>query len=440
MIKTAENTSLGQTSFGQEMYRLIEKLYPFNRSITGNGVRQTLAEVSKIIPLQINEIPSGTKVFDWEIPKEWNITDAWIKNKKGEKIVDFQKSNLHVLNYSVPVHKKLQLAELKSNLYTLPGQPDWVPYRTSYHNPVWGFCMAHNQLVSLNEGEYEIFIDSTLEPGALTYGEYFIEGQTTDEVLISTHICHPSLANDNLSGIAVASFLARELSKEKPFYSYRFLFIPGTIGSIAWLSLNEAKTQHIKYGLVLTLLGDESKFHYKKSRRGNAEIDKIVEYLLAKEFEDHGIIDFYPYGYDERQFCSPGFNLPVGRLSRKPHGEFPEYHTSADNLDFVKPEKLAESLDLLENIVRVLETNKTYFNLNPKCEPQLGKRGLYKNIGGDNNKDAQMAILWVLNLSDGENSLLDIARTSGIPYNIIHLAATALMDADLLSLKQKETA
>lgn len=420
------------------MYRLIEKLFPVIRSITGHGVRSTLAEISKIIPLTLIEIPSGTRVFDWEIPDEWNIQGAWIKNSNGEKIVDFQKSNLHVLNYSIPVHKKIQLEELKEHVFSLPEHPSWIPYRTSYHNRTWGFCMAHDELEKLAEGEYEVFVDSTLQQGSLTFGEYLIEGETTDEVLISTHICHPSLANDNLSGIAVATYLAKELSKSKPFFSYRFLFIPGTIGSIAWLSLNEAQTKNIKYGLVLTLLGDESHFHYKKSRRGNAEIDKILSYLLEKNDEEYGIINFYPYGYDERQYCSPGFNLPVGRLSRKPHGEFPEYHTSADNLSFIKKEKLQESLQFVGQICEMIESNKTYINQNPKCEPQLGKRGLYKNVGGENHKDSQMAILWVLNLSDGEHSLLDIALVSGIEFDVLNKAAMDLEQAGLLKTKQQE--
>lgn len=419
---------------GEALYQLIERLYPICRSITGNGVRQTLNILKEFIPLELHEVKSGTKVFDWVVPDEWNIHDGYILNGKGEKIIDFKKLNLHVLNYSTPIDEDVSLNELKEHVYTLPDHPDWVPYRTSYHNKNWGFCMSHNQLKDLHEGNYKVKIDSALEPGSLTYGEYYVKGQTTDEVLISCHICHPSLCNDNLSGITIATLLAKMLSKTSLKYSYRFLFIPGTIGSITWLSRNEDKLQNIKHGLVLTLLGDSGKFHYKKSRRDNTEIDRIVTRILKAKYKDSKIIEFYPYGYDERQFCSPGFNLPVGRLSRTPHGEFPEYHTSADNLDFVKPRFLAESFQLLLNIFNELETSEKYLNLNPKCEPQLGKRGLFKAIGGQSKaKDYQMALLWMLNLSDGSYSVEDIADKSGLSKETLKEATEALLDVNLLS-------
>ena len=417
---------------GDELYSLIERLYPICRSITGDGVRETLKIIGEYIPIQINEVASGTKVFDWTIPEEWNIKDAYIKNAHGEKLVDFKKLNLHVLNYSTPIDEKMGLEKLKDHLFSLPQNPDWVPYRTSYHNKNWGFCLSHNQMTGLKNEEYEVRIDSSLKPGSLTYGEYYIEGQSTDEVIFTCHTCHPSLCNDNLSGIAVAAFLARELSTMKLKYSYRFLFIPGTIGSITWLSRNEDKVDRIKYGLVLNLLGDSSAFHYKKSRRGNSEIDKIMEYVLYKE-EGRRLLDFTPYGYDERQFCSPGFNLPVGRLSRKPHGEFPEYHTSADNLNFINPNSLSESLKLLLKVIVVIEENRRWINLSPKGEPQLGKRGLYKSVGGQSQqKDYQMALLWILNLSDGDFSMLEIAKKSEIDFDVLLQAANDLFKAGLL--------
>lgn len=420
---------------GNEIYQLIEHLYPICRSITGNGVRETLSIISEIIPITIHEVPSGTKVFDWEIPNEWNIKDGWIKDAKGEKIVDFQKSNLHVLNYSIPIDQKIEFNELKKHLFTIPEYPDLIPYRTSYHNKNWGFCLPHQQFERLNNEVYEVKIDSTLKPGSLTYGEYFIQGKTSDEVLISCHICHPSLCNDNLSGVAIATYVAKFISEMDLRYSYRFIFIPGTIGSITWLSLNEQNVDQIKYGLVLTLLGDTSDFTYKKSRQGNADIDKIIENLLKFSNKPYQVVDFSPYGYDERQFCSPGFNLPVGNLSRAVHGEFREYHTSADNLDFVKQSQLADSHSFILKIIQAVESNRTYLNLNPKCEPQLGKRGLFSKIGGKSNTvDYHMAILWVLNYSDGEHSLIEISNKSGYNYNLILEAAEALEQVELLNV------
>jgi aminopeptidase-like protein len=421
------------SGMGEEMYRFITDLFPICRSITGQGVRETLSLLQKHVPLDIHEIPSGTRVFDWIIPKEWNIRQAWIKDPTGGKIIDFQDSNLHVLNYSTPVHARLSLTDLREHLYSVPEHPEWIPYRTSYYNKNWGFCLPHNQLLALSEGEYEVFIDSSLEDGHLTYGEYYLRGETESEVLISTHICHPSLANDNLSGVAVAAFLAKHLSKLSLKYSYRFLFIPGTIGSIAWLSLNESQVSRIKHGLVFTCLGDPGKYTYKKSRRGDAEIDRAVIEVLKKSGDTFEIREFSPYGYDERQFCSPGFNLPVGCFMRTPHAQYPEYHTTADNLDLVRPEYLAHSFSKCLAIFQVLENNRVYLNQNPKCEPQLGKRGIYSQIGGQIDAKAQeLALLWVLNLSDGKNSLLDIAEKSNLNFSRVSNAAQTLLKTGLL--------
>jgi aminopeptidase-like protein len=418
---------------GNLMYKLAERLYPICRSITGNGVRETLSIINEFVPLNIREIPSGTKVFDWEIPDEWNIHDAWVKNPEGEKIVDFKKLNLHVLNYSIPVEKHVNLKELKEHLFTLPEYPEWVPYRTSYYTRQWGFCMAHNQCENLKDGNYQVKIDSEIKPGSLTYGECFIPGETNEEVLFSCHVCHPSLCNDNLSGIILATFLASVLNKMDLHFSYRFLFIPGTIGSIAWLSLNEDKIKNIKHGIVLTLLGDSSPFQFKRSRQGDAEIDKIMEYLL-KDIVGSKMLEFSPYGYDERQFCSPGINLPVGRLSRTPFSEFPEYHTSADNLDFINADNLKASLSLLIKTVTIIEGNRRWINLNPKCEPQLGKRGLYNSVGGHlQHKDYQMALLWILNLSDGNHSLLDIAIKSKVDFELLLQTVNELLQANLIN-------
>ncbi len=422
-------------NLGDAMVSLITELYPICRSITGDGVRTTLAQISKIIPIEINEVPTGTKVLDWEVPLEWNIKDAWIKNSSGDKIIDFNSCNLHVVNYSTPVHKKVDLKELKAHLHSNEEAPDLIPYRTSYHHRDWGFCMSHNQLQGLKDDTFEVMIDASLQDGHLSYGEFFIKGNSDEEVLISTHICHPSLANDNLSGVAVATYLAQILNANKKNlkYSFRFLFVPVTIGSITWLSLNEQNLDKIKHGLVLSLLGDKSKFHYKKTRNGNCDIDDIVAFCLDQRYDDYGILDFSPYGYDERQYCSPGYNLPVGRLSRALHGEFIEYHTSADNLNFIHKDKLTAALELLVQVVFVLENNSNYINQNPKGEPQLGRRGLFKSIGGQREtKDFQMALLWVLNLSDGTHSLLDIAKKANLNFELIVDAAKALFEVDLL--------
>jgi aminopeptidase-like protein len=323
---------------------------------------------------------------------------------------------------------------LKAHVFTLPDKPDWIPYRTSYYKENWGFCLSYNQLRALPEGEYEVCIDASLEDGHLTYGELFIKGQKEDEVLISTHICHPSLANDNLSSIALAVFLGKHLSGRSTKYSYRFLFTPGCIGSITWLSLNEAQVTRIKHGLVLACVGDAGKITYKKSRRGDATIDRAVTQVLKDAGDPYDVCEFSPYGYDERQFCSPGFNLPVGCFMRTPHSQFPEYHTSADNLEFIDLKSLNDSFSKCLSILDVIEKNAIYLNQNPKCEPQLGKRGLYSPIGGQSDgKTRELAMLWVLNLSDGKHNLLDIAGKSELKFDLIRSAAEALLKHNLLA-------
>ncbi len=420
-------------ALGQEMYSLIEELYPICRSITGEGVRETLRRLQRLIPLTLHEVPSGTQVFDWTIPKEWNIRDAYVKNARGERVIDFRQSNLHVLNYSIPVKGRVTLQELKAHLFTLPEHPQWVPYRTSYYKEAWGFCLSYDQLLQLTDKEYEVCIDATLEPGHLTYGEYYLPGSGVDEVLLSCHACHPSLCNDNLSGIALVAYLARHLTSRSHRYSYRFLFIPGTIGSLAWLSRNERELSSVRHGLVVACVGDHGRSTYKKSRRGNAEIDRAAAHVLKHSGANYEILDFSPYGYDERQYCSPAFDLPVGCLSRTPHGRFPEYHTSADNLSLVHPPALANSLSECLAVVNVLEGNRTYINQNPKGEPQLGRRGLYRLMGGHTDSGLEeMAVLWVLNLSDGAHSLLDIAERSGLGFDSIRRAADVLLEHHLL--------
>lgn len=419
---------------GGELHRFAAELYPLCRSITGNGVRQTLEMIKERIPLQIFEVASGTPVFDWTVPMEWNIQDAYIRIPGGQRVVDFQQNNLHVLNYSTPVHRTMSLSELKPHLFSLPDYPEWIPYRTSYYEPNWGFCLSHKQILALEDRDYDVCVDSTLEDGHLTYGECYLAGSSNDEVLISCHACHPSLANDNLSGLAVATFLADLLSKQERRYSYRFVFIPGTIGAITWLARNRENVGRIRHGLVLTGIGDKGGFHYKKSRRGNTEVDRAAAHVLKHCGEPADILDFSPYGYDERQYCSPGFNLAVGCLMRSVWGTFPEYHTSADNLDFIQPMQLGRSLRVCAGIADVLENNRRYRSLNPYCEPQLGKRNLYRSTGGESIGPEINARLWVLNLSDGEHTLLDIAERSGLPFTNINIAAEMLCQGGLLSL------
>jgi aminopeptidase-like protein len=415
------------------MMALIEELFPICRSITGNGVRQTLGILRRHIPLQVHEVQSGTAVLDWTVPPEWNIRDAYIASDDGTRVVDFAVNNLHIVQYSPPIDAVMSLAELRPHLHTLPDHPDWIPYRTSYYVKNWGFCLAHRQLSSLADGSYRVMIDSDLAPGHLSYGELIIPGEIDDTVLLSCHICHPSLANDNLSAIAVTTKLASHLQALRPRYSYRFLFIPGTIGSLTWLALNEDKLATIVHGLVLSCLGDSGGVTYKQTRRGNATIDRIVAHVLTHDKALHRIMPFVPYGYDERQYCSPGFDLPVGCLMRTPNGEYPEYHSSADNLSLLHPESLTHSLAVLQCIVNLIEGDAIYRSRNPKGEPQLGRRGLYATMGGQSEANYdQMALLWMLNLADGEHSLLDIADRARLPFARIRAAADALVAAELL--------
>ena len=418
---------------GRQLHAFAAELYPICRSITGDGIRRTLAMIQDRIPLQISEVPTGTSVFDWTVPKEWNIRDAYIKDSRGQRVVDFQRHNLHIVNYSVPVRATLSLSELQPHLHTLSEYPDWIPYRTSYYRENWGFCLSHKQMLALENGDYEVCIDSSLEEGNLTYGECYLPGRSSEEVLVSCHACHPSLANDNLSGLTVATSLAQFLSGRPLRYSYRFLFIPGTIGAITWLARNRESVGRIRHGLVLTGIGDAGAFHYKKSRRGDAEIDRAAAHVLRHSGEPSEVLEFSPYGYDERQYCSPGFNLPVGCLMRSVWGTYPEYHTSADNLDFIRPQQLAQSLRVCASIFDVLENNRSYLNQNPCCEPQLGKRNLYRSTGGDSIGAEINARLWVLNFSDGERSLLDIAERSGLRFEAIRDAAELLCENGLLA-------
>jgi aminopeptidase-like protein len=421
------------TAHGEELYSFVRRLYPICRSITGDGVRETLRIIAEQIPLSVHEVPTGTKVFDWTVPREWNITDAYVRDSYGRRVINFEKSNLAVVNYSAPVNRKMTLAELREHLHALPEHPDWIPYRTTYYNEAWGFCLTQRELDALVEDEYDVVIASSLKDGSLTYGECLFAGATDDEVVIYTHTCHPSLCNDNLSGLAVLTYLGRILGSRTNRYTYRLIFGPGTIGSITWLAQNEMKLSRIKLGMVVALVGDSGPFRYKKSRFGDAEIDRMAIHVLRHSDSRHEVLEFTPYGYDERQFCSPGINLPVGRFTRSPNGSYPEYHTSADDLDFVSARKLEESLEVCLRIIDGLEANRVYVNTQPKGEPQLGRRGLYRKMGGQKDIGLQeLAFLWVLNLSDGNHSLLDIAERSNLSMQVIAEAAADLGSCGLL--------
>jgi aminopeptidase-like protein len=423
------------------MYELIRELYPICRSISGDGVRQTLELIGRRLPLQISELPTGTEVLDWIVPNEWNIRGAWIERLSGERVIDFAHSNLHVLNYSTPVRRRIRRSELEPHLHSLPEHPDWIPYRTSYYAEDWGFCLSQRQRDTLTDPEYEICIDSTLEPGHLTYAECVVPGRSSEEIVLTTHVCHPSLCNDNLSGIAVATALLEEQLRTAqhapPHYTLRALFVPGTIGAIAWLAQNRQRVQHMRHGLSLVCLGDASPFTYKRTLHGDREIDRVMAHALRASGLPHQVIDYFPYGYDERQFNSPGFDLPMGSLMRGQHGKFPEYHTSADDLSFVSPDRLEESLSLVRLMLGMLNDNRRYRNTKPYGEPQLGRRGVYRALGGGNIPEAQLALFWVLALSDGSRDLLQIAERAALPFQVVREAAALLERHELLALAQE---
>ena len=416
---------------GKRMHAFATELFPLCRSITGDGVRATLRRIGERIPIEMHEVSSGTEVLDWTVPDEWNIRGAHIAGPDGHRIVDFEDSNLHVVGYSEPVRTKMTLDELLPHLHTDPRNPEWIPYRTSYYSRTWGFCLSETQLGGLGNGPFEAVVESTLEPGSLTYGELLLRGELDDEVLLTTHVCHPSLANDNLSGIVVLTELAASLAKTSRRLSFRFLFIPGTIGSIAWLAANESVVSRIRAGLVIACVGDSGPITYKRSRQGTALVDRAGAHVSQQV--GGRVLDFVPWGWDERQFNSPGFDLPVGCVTRSLEAEFPEYHSSADDLELIRPECLEESVQAVLSILDVIERDRPYLNVSPKGEPQLGKRGLYRALGGADPGTQQLALLWTLNQSDGDRSLLEIAERSGIEFADIADAARDLVEAGLLA-------
>ena len=422
---------------------LFEKLFPINRSLTGDGNRKTLEIINSIIPLKINEIKSGTKVFDWIIPEEWNIRSGWIKDSKG-KIVDFEDNNLHVLGYSMPIDKKVTYNELIKNIYTLQNRPKSIPYRTSYYEKKWGFCMTNEQFLQLNPNEtYHVFIDSEFKTnGSLTYGETYLKGKSEKEYLISTYICHPSLANDNLSGIVLTTLLADHLSRINLKHNYRIIFIPETIGAIAYLSRNMNELGNVKGGYVITTVAGKGKIGYKESFIKNSEIDNSI--ILALQGEDFIKYNFAPDGSDERQFSSPGFRIPMASVTKDKYYEYEQYHNSDDNLDFISAEGLMKTLNFYKEAIEILELNETYYRKNPYCEFQLGKYGLYPNTGGAINQKVNSdelenysnqfidALGWLSFKCDGNNSLIDIAIESKINIGILSETANKMKKKGLL--------
>ena len=419
-------------SVAQHAFELMQRLYPICRSITGDGVRRTLDHIATWAPLQRHEVASGTPAFDWQVPDEWNIRDAYVADAGGQRLIDFRAHTLHVVSYSTPVDQRLSRDELEPHLHSLPQHPDRIPYRTSYYRQTWGFCLRHADRERLGPGPFDVVIDSDLRPGHLSYGECVVDGAGSDEALIYTHTCHPSLANDNLSGIAVAAALARAMREARPQLTWRFVFAPGTIGSLTWLSRNEALLPRLRAGLVIGLLGDRGgELTYKRSRNGRTLIDRAAHAVLAHRGGRE--IDFEPYGYDERQFCSPGFDLPVGRLTRSPNGAYDEYHSSADDLSLIDVDALAGAIQALAAIIGAVDGNRRFANLSPKGEPQLGKRGLYGALGGRAPEDFEQGLLWLLNQSDGTHDLVDIAQRSKLPLATLMRGADALEAAGLLA-------
>jgi aminopeptidase-like protein len=420
---------------GDEARGLAGELFPLPRSLTGDGVRETMRLVAEHVPLELTEVASGTPVFDWTVPREWNVRDAWIADSTGRRVVDYGASNLHLVGYSIPIRQTMTGAELQGHLHSLPDEPDRIPYRTAYWANTWGFCVSERQRDTISaDASYEVVIDASLEAGSLTYGEAVLPGGSDEEVLLSTYVCHPSLANDNVSGIAVLAMLGRHLADRPLRRTHRLLFSPGTLGPLTWLSRNLERLDRIQAGLVVACVGDRGPLRYKRSRRGRSLVDRAATHVLGSH-PGAIIEEFVPWGGDERQFCSPGFDLPVGALTRTPHGLYPEYHSSADDLELIDAASLGDSLVAALEVLDVLERDRTYRSRYPYGEPQLGRRGLYREVstGAPRAEEAsQRAILWVLNQSEGTTSLLDVAERAELPFAVVAEAADALLDAELL--------
>ena len=400
------------------MYELIARLFSICRSITGDGVRQTHEILREYLPkLETHEVPSGTQCFDWVVPDEWNIRDAYIADQQGDKIVDFKDHNLHVVGYSSPVDREVSLEELQEHLFSLPEQPDLIPYVTSYYRPFWGFCLPDKQRKKLVNAPYHVFINSELAPGSLTYSDLYLPGQSKEEIFVSTYTCHPSMANNELSGPAVATFLAQWLSTRSNYYSYRFVFAPETIGPLVYLKEHlEYLRTHVIAAFNLTCVGDDRAVSFLPSRAGDTLADQVARHVLKYQATEYQEYDFFQdRGSDERQYCSPGVDLPMVSIMRSKYGTYPEYHTSADDLTVVSPEGLEKALELHKSCIRLIESNRTY-QTQIIGEPQLSRRGIVVQFGGGNDPRAHIKRKQLQNFltcCDGEHDLLNIAETIG---------------------------
>jgi aminopeptidase-like protein len=426
---------------------LLRQLFPICRSITGNGTRQTLNLLREITPFDLYEIPSGTACYDWIIPDEWNVRDAYVADSTGRRVIDFQENNVHLVNYSIPFEGMLTYYELAPHLYTLPDLPNAIPYRTTYYNRAWGFCLTHEQFQKLDRNDkYHVVVDTTLAPGSLTYGEAILPGISGQEYLVTTYVCHPSLANDNLSGVVLWTLLLAELRKRASTgsalrHSYRFVIAPETIGALAYISRNEQAVRALVGGFVATTVAGPGRFGYKSTWRGDSVIDRVVRLTFKELNLDYVEHPFEVNGSDERQYSTPGLRVPVGTICKDKYYEYAYYHTSLDNLDFVHADALVATLKLYLGAIEKLEQNRTYRSLNPIGEPMLGKRGLYPKMGGGLKQKAagnapQVSeldvIRWLLFFADGQTSLLDIAEKTGLPVQQLHEVAKKLMLNKLL--------
>ncbi|HMO39151.1 MAG TPA: DUF4910 domain-containing protein [Saprospiraceae bacterium] len=427
----------------QKLEYYFNRLFPLNRSLTGDANRQTLNILSELVDLKIHEVPSGTECYDWVIPPEWNAMEAWIKDEDGNEVVNFRNHNLHLMGYSTPVDAWLDFEQLKTRIHTLPDHPDWIPYIASYYHRDWGFCMTHIQFLELNtQKKYHVYIDATLdERGSMTYADVVLPGRLDKEILFTTYICHPSMANNELSGPLVQSMLYRKIKAipDRKF-TYRFVFAPETIGTIYYLSqYGNYFKEKLAAGLVLTCIGDDGKFHYKCTRNGHTLTDRAMTTLLENEELSYNILPFVPMGSDERQYNSPGFQLPVGTFMRTPFGRYLEYHTSADNKAFISFEAMAESVEVLFSWVQLIERNEYYRNTLPYGEPMLGKRGLYPTKVSNAERSAQLkAMMWMLNLADGENDLIEILKRGNINTKVALEMITQLLSKKILTIHEKK--